>query len=396
MKTTRIILEEADLFKLNVGDLVNYQNNHGEIIDVSDNFLAIKFIDKTIVLNKNEHINNITQQASYETGKEIQCGLKKGVILQKTRNMALLQNTENRKMTVINLETPIKMQFPCEDHTLTSKQTKGLDYIKRTIESEKHLANYRFIEPRKIYFHSICNPGCCKNCAQNKYKIFKDNYLLGIWDSEGNLPVPNQKCENDICRCILFQIIPSHQYLDSNGDVRLRTENPKKWEKWIKKNSLSIEEPTSLLPNLDKNEEKIINDLNFTITSSNLTAGKGLINKENLTKQGYSLFNNIKNVFKSFSFDEKDYLNAYNGIFADYTKEDLNKIALNSELMIYRRLLQQYKYCLEKNISCTGLFGFTIEKTTQGDFNYIFQNNFIELNDYARLSKFDPELGSFV
>ena len=289
----------------------------------------------------------------------------------------------------------LKISFFNNENVYAPSQDFTLNGIKKTINTEKKLANYEFREPREIFFYVIRNNDCCEICTKEKNKFYIGSDLINHWNEKRILPVPTCNCKNEICRCLLFHFSPDNQFIDINGQLKLKVENEEEWEIWCKKNDIQTKEPATYLPELEQYEKKRIFDLKISLTIDGKTLGTEYFNEGNLIKNGQNYFEQIKAALKSWSFGSESYKDTYQQILSEYSQDELDKIALHKELETYILLLKKYKYCLNRNISSSGLFGFYVNDAENEKYNFVLLNNFVELNSFERLSMFDPELGVF-
>ncbi|MCK9424600.1 MAG: hypothetical protein M0Q21_01020 [Ignavibacteriaceae bacterium] len=269
-----------------------------------------------------------------------------------------------------------------------------LKEIKKAIVTKKQLANFEFRAPRDVFFFHHKSNECCHNCKQDN-AVYEANELMERWQNERKLPVPTQNCENENCRCFLLHFSPKYQFIDENGQIKLKSENEKEWKSWIKNRGLQLEPPISYLPSLNEEEKGRIHNLKILFTIDGRTIGEEYFNKEILINHGQKYFKELETVLKSWSFSSDPINNEYNEIIAKFSKEELDRIAFNKSLQLYVLLLQRYKYCRGRNLSSSGLFGFYLNENENGKLHFVLLNNFVELNSFDRMSMFDPELGVF-
>jgi hypothetical protein len=290
----------------------------------------------------------------------------------------------------------IKQSIFNNNNYFAPAQQYTLNFINNAINTEKRLANHGFREPRKAFLNVITNNDCCDNCKRQHGIYYEATELLNLWKEARKLPVPVPDCKNESCRCLLFKFHPDSQFIDLNGQVKLKTENEKDWGKWFLLNEFKQNVPESYLPELDWEDQRKIFDLKITLTIQDKTYSSEIFNKATLLKLGQlHIQESIESVLKPFFKDSKSFIEYYDNLFAKYSDSEMKRGKLNWELKFYVLLLQRYKYCQNKNLSSSGLFGFYIDDKGDDNINFVLLNNFAELNAYERLSLFDPELGDF-
>lgn len=88
-------------------DLIKRGESVGQILKVSDNFLAVDFGGQTEVINKKDHLQLTDAHSDYKSGDKIEYDGKPVVLLQVSNNLALGRN-EDGSFVLIKKEKPIR------------------------------------------------------------------------------------------------------------------------------------------------------------------------------------------------------------------------------------------------------------------------------------------------
>jgi|GEM_PF-2906138 len=131
--------KEYNLESFKPGDLIKQGDKVGEVLEQSENYIAVDFEGVTKAINKNSHLEKVKEHELYKTGDEIKYEGKSAKILQKTDNLALIKTNDSR-LKLILLEKYIE-RYNTEDNNNQElnydNQPEYKQYLKDTNDFER-------------------------------------------------------------------------------------------------------------------------------------------------------------------------------------------------------------------------------------------------------------------
>ena len=130
--------------ELKKGEYIKQGNSIGQVLDVADNIIAVKFEgrDKNTIIKKNEHVEKVNRDRYLLTGDHIKYKDRDAEILQIADNVALIK-TEDREYKIIAIEKEIKKQSVGEKEIsdISARGVSKYNYVMQgygELENEDH------------------------------------------------------------------------------------------------------------------------------------------------------------------------------------------------------------------------------------------------------------------